>query len=306
MSIELLGKGISVDFGLDSMGEIKMSSYEKSVEESIYIILSTHIGERVYNSDFGCRIHELMFEANNVRTQTMAKRYVEEALNKYEPRINILNTEVFSLDEKSINELIDAGLDSIKFSFQGVDQKSYAEMRNTDYYDKLIEVIALFHKIRGERSRPYIHVSTTITYESMETVEKFKEELKDITDLVSVGRTILEHIDVNEVKLKRQSVELLKKLKKEETVVKKHMECTEVFDKLSINWDGTVSACCWDSDNKMTIGNVDSENSFMELWNCKKLNKYRKILSVMGHNKLELCKSCYDYQGLITPGLQET
>ena len=103
MSIELLGKGLSVDFGLDSMGEIKMSSYEKSVEESIYIILSTKIGERVYSSEFGCRIHELMFESNNVRTQTMAKRYVEEALNQFEPRINILNIEVFSLDEKSIN-----------------------------------------------------------------------------------------------------------------------------------------------------------------------------------------------------------
>ena len=103
MSIELLGKGLSVDFGLNSKGEIKMSSYEKSVEESIYIILSTKVGERVYNSEFGCRIHELMFESNNVRTQTMAKRYVEEALTKFEPRITLRDVAVFSLDEKSIN-----------------------------------------------------------------------------------------------------------------------------------------------------------------------------------------------------------
>ncbi|NQY94455.1 MAG: GPW/gp25 family protein [Campylobacteraceae bacterium] len=103
MSIELLGKGLSVDFGLNSMGEIKMSSYEKSVEESIYIILSTKTGERVYNSEFGCRIHELMFEPNNVRTQSMAKRYVEDALKEFEPRIKTLNVDVFSPDEKSIN-----------------------------------------------------------------------------------------------------------------------------------------------------------------------------------------------------------
>jgi len=103
MSIELLGKGLSVDFGLNSMGEIKMSSYEKSVEESIYIILSTKTGERVYNSEFGCRIHELMFEPNNVRTKSLAKRYVQEALEEFEPRIKTLEVDVYSDDEKSIN-----------------------------------------------------------------------------------------------------------------------------------------------------------------------------------------------------------
>lgn len=103
MSIEILGKGLSLDFGLDNMGNLKMSSYEKSVEEAIYIILSTKPGERVYNSEFGCRVHELMFEPNNVRIQALAKHYVELALKEFEPRINILNVIVTSNNENSID-----------------------------------------------------------------------------------------------------------------------------------------------------------------------------------------------------------
>lgn len=103
MSIEVLGKGLSVDFGLDNMGQIKLSTYEKNIEESIYIILSTKPGERVYNHKFGCRVHELMFEPNNTRIQNMARHYVNKALEEFEPRIEVLNIEVYAEQENSIN-----------------------------------------------------------------------------------------------------------------------------------------------------------------------------------------------------------
>lgn len=102
-NVDFLGKGIALDFGVDSHGGIRFSSYEKSVEESIDIILSTHIGERIYNYKFGCKIHELMFEPNNVRTQALAARYVREALENFEPRITLTDVEAFSENEKSLN-----------------------------------------------------------------------------------------------------------------------------------------------------------------------------------------------------------
>lgn len=102
-NIEFFGKGISFDFGVDSQGGIKFSSFEKCVEESIDIILSTQIGERIYNPEFGCRIQELMFEPNNARTHSLAQIYVKEALERFENRININKVEVYSEDEKSLS-----------------------------------------------------------------------------------------------------------------------------------------------------------------------------------------------------------
>jgi len=214
-----------------------------------------------------------------------------------------INTNGSYLNKDNIVELIDSGLDSIKFSFQGVDAKSYSEMRNIDYYDELIAIIKLFHETRGDNKKPYIHVSTTVTYEDANTIRQFKDELIKITDLVTVGRTVLEHIDINETRLGKEEMDTIKWLKEQESVVKKHPECPEVFDKLSINWDGSVSACCFDHDNKMTIGDIRVQ-SLKEIWNSCKINKYREALAEMQHDKFELCKSCYDYHGLETPGLQ--
>ena len=194
---------------------------------------------------------------------------------------------------------------SIKFSFQGVDQKTYREMRNIDFYSELLALIKLLYRKRGKKESPYIHVSTTITYETKEQTKKFKELVTGFSDFVTIGRTVLEHIDVHMVKLSKGEKNTLKQLKMKESVIKKHPECPEVFDKLSINWDGTVSACCRDYDNKMVVGDIRA-NSLSEIWYSKKFSFYRKMLVDMRHDELELCKSCYDFQSLQTPGLQKT
>lgn len=214
------------------------------------------------------------------------------------------NTNGSLLDSKQFSQLIDIGLDSIKFSFQGIDEKSYIEMRNADYFNELLNKIKMLYDLRGDNPYPYIHVSTTITYESLEQVKKFKSDVGKYTDLVTVGRTILDHIDINNVKLDNKDKDMLIKLKEEESVVKQHPKCCpEVYDKLSINWDGSVSACCGDYDDKMIIGNV-KDNTLLEIWNSSEMNKYRKIISENNYDALELCKTCYDYMGLQTPGLQ--
>ena len=221
-------------------------------------------------------------------------------------QLNILchiNTNGSFLNEENITEVIDTGLDSIKFSFQGVDRKSYKEMRNIDYFEDLIEVVSSFYKIRGKREKPYIHVSTTITYEDKNSVLKFKDTFSKITDLTTVGRTNLEHVDPEKTRLSKDNIETLRRLKEKETLVKKYLECPEVFDKLSINWDGTVSACCEDYDNKMLVGDINKDKLEV-IWKSEKMNSYRVTLSNMGHDSLELCRTCYDYAELQTPGLQ--
>jgi phage baseplate assembly protein W len=43
---------------------------------------------------FGCRIHELVFAPNTPETLGLARRYVEEALGMWEPRITVVSTVV--------------------------------------------------------------------------------------------------------------------------------------------------------------------------------------------------------------------
>ena len=43
---------------------------------------------------FGCRLHELIFMPNNLDTAILARRYVEEALGMWEPRIDVISVNV--------------------------------------------------------------------------------------------------------------------------------------------------------------------------------------------------------------------
>lgn len=216
-----------------------------------------------------------------------------------------LNTNGSKVDDQMIKEFIELPLDSIKFSFQGIDRKSYLEMRSIDFFDGLMEVVKKLYESRGDNEPPYIHISTTITYETAEQVEHFKKYVSSFVDLVTVGRTMLEHLSLENMRLGDEDRLTLKRLKGNESVIKKHPECPEVFDKLSINWDGSISACCSDYDNKMIVGNLKKE-PVKVIWKSEKLNDYRTILADMRHDEIELCKHCYDFQSLQNPGLQQT
>jgi MoaA/NifB/PqqE/SkfB family radical SAM enzyme len=60
-----------------------------------------------------------------------------------------LNTNGQLLNEEAIRGLIDIGIDSIKFSFQGTDEKSYQEMRQDASFDKLIQNVRIMHELGG-------------------------------------------------------------------------------------------------------------------------------------------------------------
>lgn len=82
-----LGKGWRFPVAINLTGGISSSSLDENVRESIFIILGTAPGERVQRKEFGCRIHDLMFEPNNIVTAARAEYFCEEAIYKYEPRI---------------------------------------------------------------------------------------------------------------------------------------------------------------------------------------------------------------------------
>ena len=84
---EYLGKGWRFPVAINLTGGVASSAYEENIRESIFIILGTAPGERIKRPEFGCEIHELMFSPNNPTTASLAEHYCEEALIKWEPRI---------------------------------------------------------------------------------------------------------------------------------------------------------------------------------------------------------------------------
>src|SRR5512143_2538239 len=88
-----LGNGLSFALRTNPRGEIALVSGTEDIEQAIRIILGTRPGERVMRPTFGCRAHELVFEPMDATTSSLLKSYVQEALEFWEPRIQVLSVE---------------------------------------------------------------------------------------------------------------------------------------------------------------------------------------------------------------------
>lgn len=75
-------------------GAFALSADEADIQEAIRIILFTAKGERVMRPDFGCGIHEFIYETMSVSTMGQMEASVKEALMRWEPRIDTLSVEV--------------------------------------------------------------------------------------------------------------------------------------------------------------------------------------------------------------------
>jgi phage baseplate assembly protein W len=75
-------------------GALDIAAYEESVRQSVWIVLGTAKGERAMRPDFGCGIHDLVFERNTVSTAGKVTQSVREALLMFEPRIELVDVSV--------------------------------------------------------------------------------------------------------------------------------------------------------------------------------------------------------------------
>jgi phage baseplate assembly protein W len=102
-----LGQGWAFPIRLDQTGEVSMVTYEQDVRQAIRIILSTAQGERVMRPDFGAGLERLLFEPINTTTMALVKHRVEQALIRWEPRIDVEEVSVAPDTEEMGKLLID-------------------------------------------------------------------------------------------------------------------------------------------------------------------------------------------------------
>lgn len=87
--VEHLGSGLAFPLRVNVQGGMPLSQTHQNLEDSIRIILGTGLGERIYRPNFGCRLSELVFAPLNTDTLLRIRLYIEEALEMWEPRIQL-------------------------------------------------------------------------------------------------------------------------------------------------------------------------------------------------------------------------
>ena len=98
---EFLGQGLAFPLQISPTGGLALAKGERDIQQAIGIILGTVPGERVMRPNFGCRAWELVFAPRNAATRSLMVHYVQQALGRWEPRIQVQEVRVLDDPEHS-------------------------------------------------------------------------------------------------------------------------------------------------------------------------------------------------------------
>ncbi len=93
-SIDFVGAGWSYPLGTDATGGVALVNSDRELEQAIRLILGTARGERPMRPEFGCRIHDHVFNTVTSATAGQIVYDVRQALERWEPRIEVLDIDV--------------------------------------------------------------------------------------------------------------------------------------------------------------------------------------------------------------------
>ena len=203
-----------------------------------------------------------------------------------------INTNGFNLSEKLSLELIEAGLDSIKVSVNGLSSKMYKENCGVDMdFDKFKKQIAFFHK---NKKRATIACKILdCCFDEGESEEDFFNIFGDICDEMDIEKTVSVFerggIDYSAVIVGEDAKQVISRYELRRNRIK---VCPSPFFRMCMLVSGEVLICRFFMG--ITTPNMDiRKQTLLEIWNGEE----RKILLqgvLRGEESglLENCKNC--------------
>ncbi len=187
-----------------------------------------------------------------------------------------LSTNGTACSEKGMQEILEAGLDSIKFSINGGDRESYARVHGKDDFERAHSMLRFTDDWRKKKqSSLRLYVSSVRVAQNEAAIEKILPLLSPHVDEIAITPVYLSNGGA------REDVGPLEA---------RFKNCAEPFGRLTISCEGYVRCCCNDYQNYLAVGSLHEE-SIGELWNSPAFVKLRECHLA---NKLEntLCHGC--------------
>ena len=91
---DFVGQGWAWPAGVGSTGSIALVSGDTELAQAIRLILGTAMGERPMRPEFGCGIHDLVFDPSDSTFVGLVAHEVRASLLRWEPRVDVADVAV--------------------------------------------------------------------------------------------------------------------------------------------------------------------------------------------------------------------
>jgi len=185
------------------------------------------------------------------------------------------NTNAVKLDEETIYELINAGLDRISISFEGINKKIYEKYRIGSDFNLVVKNIELIKKIKSKLGikKPLVRIQTVLIPELLGKEKEYAEFWSPKVDEVA-------YLDMKD-----------EEGNPDHRGNKYNWACHMLWQRMTIGWDGTIIPCVHDIYEWMKLGNI-SDMSIYDAWNSIKEQNYRDIHRIGNAHTIPSCDRC--------------
>ena len=198
-----------------------------------------------------------------------------------------LITNGFYLTPEMNRKLVDAGLDWIRISINGVTNEKYMELCKTK-----VSVEELRNNIkdlfsRRKNGKPFIITKMIDVNRTEEEKKRFYELFQPICDVCSIeevgGWSTTGDRDFS-LGIKNDSCNGIQR--------QERFVCPMPFYSMSINFNGLVGVCCYDWAQQTIVGDVTKE-SLSDIWNGKGMYEFRMHHLNHRRDKIPACVNCH-------------
>jgi uncharacterized protein len=91
---DLIGSGLAFPLQADQRGALALTRGVDDIEQAIALILGTAPGERPMRPEFGCTVHDVVFDTIDAALIGKVQTAVHEALERWEPRIEVTSLDI--------------------------------------------------------------------------------------------------------------------------------------------------------------------------------------------------------------------
>jgi len=225
------------------------------------------------------------YSCSNVHLHNFGEPLLDKNLSKrirYAKKKGIKRVIIFSngslLTAQRANELMDAGLDEIKISFDGATKQEFEDIRFPLKFDTVVTNIKELVRVRNLNKFPLkISVACHSTSDKDETMRS----LENCVDEFCFGK-VHNWADSEGPRSAGIQIPLRSTIRK---------PCSRVWRTFTMLSNGDVALCCLDYEGKVVLGNVSTASIF-EIWNSKSYNQLRLFHKTAQQDQITICKNC--------------
>jgi len=205
-------------------------------------------------------------------------KIVRATKERYNVRYLYISTNGAILSKELASDLLQAGLDSIKFSINGYDEASYKAVHLKDDFSK---VVKNFNDLLELKKTKYPHtkilISSIINRGKKELEESFKSYFSSNYELINA--------------ILKYDITYTPKFKDFKVAMAKLKPCPLVFNEIYIDSDCRLGLCCKDYFKEFDYGSL-LKHDFKELYLGAQMSSIRTMHQTMEFPENHFCKNC--------------